>query len=86
MQSWEMVQMDKNKFDAIFPIITASLADKIMIHFNLSEDKALMELYETELYAALENEETKVWQYSVEKLFDLYKNEKQNGSLELPKY
>jgi hypothetical protein len=81
-----MVQMDKNKFDAIFPIITASLTDKIITHFNLPEDKALLDLYETELYAALENEETKVWQYSVEKLFDLYKNEKQNGILELPKY
>lgn len=81
-----MGQMDKNKFNAIFPIIIASLADKIMINFNFSEDKALMELYETELYAALEKEETKVWQYSMEKLFDIYKNEKQKGSLELPNY
>lgn len=78
--------MDKNKYDAIFPIITASLADRIMTQLNLPEDKALMNLYETELYAALENEETKVWQYSVEKLFDLYINEKQNGRLELPEY
>ncbi len=78
--------MDKNKFDAIFPIIIASLADKIMTEYNMPEDTALMNLYETELYAVLENEETKVWQYSVEKLFDLYKNEKQNGSLELPEY
>jgi len=78
--------MDKNKFDAIFPIIIASLADKIMTEYNMPEDTALMNLYETELYTVLENEETKVWQYSVEKLFDLYKNEKQNGSLELPEY
>ena len=78
--------MDKGKFDAIFPIITASLTDKIMTRFNMPEDKALIDLYETELYAALENEETKVWQYSVEKLFDLYQNEKQNGCLELPEY
>jgi len=78
--------MDKIKFDAIFPIIIASLTDKIMTRFNLPEDKALMDLYETELYAALENEETKVWQYSVEKLFDLYQNEKLNGCLELPEY
>lgn len=78
--------MDKNKFDAILPIIIASLTDKIMTSFSMPEDKALMDLYETELYAALENEETKVWQYSVTKLFDLYQNEKQNGSLELPEY
>lgn len=77
--------MDKNMFDAIFPVITASLADKIMTQYGIPEDKALMNLYESELYAALENEATKVWQYSVKKLFDLYKNEKQNGRLELPK-
>ncbi len=35
--------MDKNKFDAIFPIITASLTDKIMTSLNMPEDKALMQ-------------------------------------------
>ncbi len=78
--------MDRCKFNAILPIITAGLADKIMKQFDITEDEALMDLYKTELYAALENEETKVWQYSVEKLFDLYQDEKKNDRLELPEY
>lgn len=78
--------MDRSKFNAILPIITSGLTDKIMKQFNITEDEALMDLYRTELYAVLENEETKVWQYSVDKLFDLYQDEKKNGRLELPEY
>ena len=33
-------------------------------------------LYDTELYANLENEETKVWAFSVSMLFDLYQEGK----------
>lgn len=78
--------MEQNKFEAIFPIITASLTEKIIAKFNLAEDDAILSLLETELYASLEDEKTKVWQYSSEKLFDLYKDEKQTGKLDLPKY
>jgi len=78
--------MDKRKFDAIFPIITAHLVDKILSENNLSEDEVISELYATQLYAELEKEETKVWQYSIEKLYELYKDEKAMGKLELPEY
>lgn len=78
--------MDKAKFDAVFPIIAAALADKIAIEGNIPEDKAIEALYTSQLYSALEDEETKVWQYSTEKLYDLYKKEKETGSLELPEY
>ena len=78
--------MDKYKFDAILPIISAHLIDRIMKGSNLTEDEAVSQLYESQLYVELENEETKVWQYSTEKLYDLYKNEKADGKLELPEY
>jgi len=78
--------MDKAKFDAIFPIITAHLTDKIAKENKLPENAAISELYRSALYAALEKEETKVWQYSTEKLYELYLGEKQTGRLELPEY
>jgi hypothetical protein len=78
--------MDKAKFDAVFPVIASALADKIAKESNIPEDKAIEELYASQLYSALENEETKVWQYSTEKLYDLYKIEKETGRLELPEY
>lgn len=78
--------MDKAKFNAVFPIIIASLADEIMDKSNMPENKAIEELYTSQLYSALENEETKAWQYSTEKLYDLYRMEKENGRMELPEY
>lgn len=78
--------MNQNKFLAILPIITAALADKIAKAYNLDENSAIEKLYTTKLYSYLENEETKVWQYSVEKIFDLYRQEVETGSLELPEY
>jgi hypothetical protein len=38
------------------------------------------------LYAALEIEEMKVWQYSKEKLYELYRQEKSEGELIIPEY
>ena len=78
--------MDDKKFKAILPFITAALVDKISTIYNLDEDAAIKSLYTTELYSYLENEETKVWQYSVEKIFTLYQTEIQTGTLELPEY
>lgn len=78
--------MDKNKFLAILPIITAALADRIAKTYNLDENIAIEKLYATTLYSYLENEETKVWQYSVEKIFDLYRQEVETGNSELPEY
>lgn len=78
--------MDKLKFDAIFPIIVSHLTDRIAKEKNLAEDAAIAQLYRSGLYAALEKEETKVWQYSTEKLYELYLEEEQTGKLELPEY
>lgn len=76
--------MEKNKFAAILPIVVGGLVNKIIEETYVSEDEAFDRLYNSELYAALENEETKVWTYSVPKLFELYQNEIKTGNLELP--
>ena len=78
--------MEQNKFAAIFPVVIGGLTNKIIEETRISEDDAFDMLYSSELYAVLENEETKVWTYSVPKLFDLYRNEINTGSLELPEY
>ncbi|MCG8500597.1 MAG: hypothetical protein MJB12_09350 [Firmicutes bacterium] len=62
--------MDKSKFDAVFSIISAALVEKIATELNLSYKEAITELYSSQLYQILEREETKLWQYSTEKLFE----------------
>ena len=78
--------MEKDKFAALMPVIVGGLANKIIEETRVSEDEAFEKLYNSELYAALENEGTKVWTYSIPKLFDLYQSEIIAGSLELPEY
>lgn len=78
--------MESNKFAAILPILVGGLVRKIVEATGQGEDETFEKLYASELYAALENEETKVWTYSVPKLFDLYQSEITMGKLELPEY
>ena len=76
--------MDKNKFATILPVIVGGLANKIIEEAKMSETEVLDKLYNSALYSALEKEETKVWHYSVPKLFELWENEIKTGKLELP--
>ena len=78
--------MEKNKFAVVLPVIVGGLVNKIMEETHISDDEAFEKLYNSELYAALETEETKVWTYSVPKLIWLYLNEIKTGKLELPDY
>ncbi len=76
--------MDKIKFDAVFPIICSALAEKISAELNLSDKDAVTGLYSSHLYEMLEQEETKVWQYSTEKLFELFLEERNSGKIRFP--
>ncbi|MBC2579158.1 hypothetical protein [Clostridium sp. DJ247] len=76
--------MDKNKFNAVFPIISADLVEKIAAELNLSEKDAVTKLYSSHLYEVLEQEETKLWQYSTEKLFEMFLEEIKDGKITFP--
>ena len=78
--------MERDKFAAVLPILVGGLVNKILGETGVSEDEAFDKLYNSELYAVLEKEETKVWTYSVPMLFDLYQAEITTGKLELPAY
>lgn len=76
--------MDKEKFAAVFPVICASLAEKIIDNHVLTEEELPEKLYRSQLYEKLENEETKVWHYSSDKLFDLFKEKLNTGKTTFP--
>lgn len=61
--------------------MTSAIAEKIAAHYHISEDEAIVRLY-----AMLEQEKTKVWQFSISKLFELYKEETERGVLDFPDY
>ena len=78
--------MDKAQFDALLPFIITDLMQKIINRKNISQDEAFSQLYGSMLYRILDEEETKVWHYSTEKLFQLFDEEITTGNLELPEY
>jgi hypothetical protein len=78
--------MESDQFDALLPVIVAALAVKIVERQQLMQEEAIACLYASQLYAALENEKTKVWHYSIEKLYTLFEDEQSTGKLELPEY
>ena len=76
--------MERNKFAVILPVIIGGLVKKIIEEAHLSETEALDKLYNSELYSVLERENTKLWHYSIPKLFELWENEIKTGKLKLP--
>ncbi|MDR3292987.1 MAG: hypothetical protein LBT20_02660 [Clostridiales bacterium] len=77
--------MDKNQFGAILPIIVADFVARAAERYLWTENEAFLKIYASELYKYLESEETKLWQYSTDKLLSLFDDEL-NGRLTLLPY
>ena len=75
--------MNKNRFSALMAMITPDIISKIMDTYGLDENKAMALFHKSELYKALEKEDTKVWQYSSEMIVELF-NRELNGKLDFP--
>lgn len=76
--------MGQEQFAAIMPYISADLVGMIAQKTGISEPEAITKLYNSKLYAALEQEDTKVWQYSTDMLFSLFEQEERTGKIEFP--
>ncbi len=76
--------MGQNEFNAIMPYISADLVAIISEKQNISNEEAITKLYASKLYAALENEDTKVWQYSTQMLYSLFEQEEKTGTIQFP--
>ncbi len=76
--------MDQKTFLTLLSTICADLAYMIMEKEKLSQDEAIKKLYDSKLYALLENEETKVWYYSTHMLYALLEQESRTGMIHFP--
>lgn len=63
--------------------LSANTTAKIMALTGWSENQALERFTQSKLYTYLEDEKTKVWQYSALMLAELFKEERE-GQLVLP--
>jgi len=76
--------MDKEKFGALLHIFISDLIQRIIEQKNMMQDDAISLFYNSKLYALLEDEKTKIWHYSTDKLFQLFEEEMTTGNFELP--
>lgn len=76
--------MGTEQFVLMMSNISAALVAKIAEKQNISDAEALEKLYSSNLYSLLEQEDTKVWQYSTDMLYSLYEQELMSGELNFP--
>ena len=76
--------MRQDQFAAIMPYISTDLVGMIAKKNKISENDAITKLYNSKLYAALEDETTKVWHYSTDMLYSLFEQEEQTGNIAFP--
>lgn len=76
--------MGQEQFAAIMPYIGTDLVSMIAEKQRISEEEAIKKLYSSKLYSALEDEQTKVWQYSTQMLYNLFEQEENTGSIQFP--
>ena len=76
--------MGREKFLALMPYISADLVNMIVQKERINEEEAIKKLYNSKLYALLEDETTKVWQYSTEMLYSLLEEEQATGNIQFP--
>ncbi len=76
--------MSSEQFSAIMPYICADLIKTIAAKKSISDKEAASILYGSQVYASLENETTKIWQYSSVMLYSLLEQELQTGVISYP--
>ena len=77
--------MNEEKFSALLSLaIVPQVVDIIVREEHLSDIEAINVFYQSETYALLEKEETKVWHYSPLAIYHIWKNERETGEIEFP--
>ena len=75
--------MDKN-ISPIIAMITPGIINLLIENHGLSLEEASDKLYNSQLYAALEDEKTKVWRLGYPILYDLLEEEMSTGTIIFP--
>lgn len=76
--------MTPQKFSALMAVLTPPLVELIMQNKGLTNIDAAKLLYNSALYAMLENEKSKLWHLSPLTLYELLEEELAVGSIDYP--
>ena len=76
--------MDKAKFQAMLMLIVPQVVALLVQKYGYGEVTASRQFYVSQVYALLEQEETKLWQLSPLTLFHMYDEEQKTGTITFP--
>ena len=76
--------MKEEKFGAVMGILVPQIIRLITENYAYDEMTAANEFYRSDLYALLEQEDTKLWHFSPLTLFNMFDEEKKTGSFTFP--
>lgn len=76
--------MTEEKFGAVMGILVPQVVQLITEHYSYDETTAVNAFYGSQVYALLEQEDTKLWHLSPLTLFHMFDEETQTSTFELP--
>ena len=76
--------MKDEKFGDVMGILVPQVLRLITENYAYDEMTAANEFYSSDLYALLEQEDTKLWHFSPLTLFNMFDEEKKTGSFTIP--
>lgn len=76
--------MGQEQFTALMPYISSDLINIISEKKGITEVEAMKKLYSSNFYEMLENEETKLWQYSTQMLYYIFEQQEKREDFEYP--
>ena len=76
--------MNNEKFSAIMGLIVPEIIRLITEGYPYDEVTASRKFYRSQVYASLEQEETKLWHFSPLTLYNMFDEDQKNGSFTFP--
>lgn len=79
-----MTPQEQLQFTATMQLIVPQVIDRMVKEYGMDAEDAMRQLYESQLYADLERESSKLWHLSPLALAELWYCEKQTGHIPYP--
>ena len=76
--------MERSRLTTVLVFLVPQILSLIVEEYKIDEEKAAEMFYASELYAGLEDEETKLWHLSANALFEMFYEEQQTGKITYP--
>lgn len=76
--------MSKEQFSAVIGLIVPEVVQLITENYPYDEVSAARVFYRSQVYALLEQEETKLWHFSPLTLFHMFDEEEKTGTFLIP--